>query len=290
MSAISRMTIIDTHVHLWHQDRERYPNKLWVQGALPPHDGTAERLVDLMDRAGVTAALNVQVPWYGEDNRYHHEVTAKFPNRFALLGVIDPALRDSSERLARMVRLEGAQGVRIHFNEPGRREQVVEGKFDRVLTRAGELGVPVQFLARMPDMYAVRCAAEAFPRTSFIVDHLGHPDLTEGPPYPSAREFFDLGTLPNVYVKVSLLCDHSRKRYPYPDVQDYVRRTLDSFGAARLMWGSNFPLIPEVRTDEPVDYRRSLNLVREEWPWLDEADKEWILGKTALSLWSFPPD
>jgi len=45
------MTIIDTHVHLWHQDRERYPSKLWVQGALQPHDGTAERLVDLMDRA-----------------------------------------------------------------------------------------------------------------------------------------------------------------------------------------------------------------------------------------------
>src|SRR5437667_10239552 len=40
MSEISRMTIIDTHVHLWHQDRERYPSKLWVQGALQPHDGT----------------------------------------------------------------------------------------------------------------------------------------------------------------------------------------------------------------------------------------------------------
>ena len=51
MSEISRMTIIDTHVRLWHQDRERYPSKLWVQGALQPHDGTAERLVDLMDRA-----------------------------------------------------------------------------------------------------------------------------------------------------------------------------------------------------------------------------------------------
>jgi len=49
-------------------------------------------------------------------------VTAKFPNRFALLGAIDPALRDSSEKLARVVRLEGAQGLRIHFNEPGRRE------------------------------------------------------------------------------------------------------------------------------------------------------------------------
>ena len=76
MSEISRMTIIDTHVRLWHQDRERYPSKLWVQGELQPHDSTAERLVDLMDRVGVTAALNVQVPWYGEDNRYQVSIIA----------------------------------------------------------------------------------------------------------------------------------------------------------------------------------------------------------------------
>jgi predicted TIM-barrel fold metal-dependent hydrolase len=136
-------------------------------------------------------------------------------------------------------------------------------------------------------MPAIRGAARMFPRTRFVVDHLGHPDLSEPAPYRSAAEFFALGALPNVYVKVSLLCDHSRQEYPYLDVQDFVRRTLDAFGAPRLMWGSNFPLIPEVRTSEPVDYRRSLDLVREDWTWLGDRDREWILGRTARSLWTF---
>jgi len=281
------MDIVDAHVHLWHQDRARYPARPWVQGGLPPHDGTAERLVALMDRAGVAAALNVQVPWYAEDNHYHHESAARFPGRFALLGVIDPALPDAPQRLERMKAAEDAQGFRIHFNEPGRRAQVLDGDCDAALARAGALGVPVQCLARMPDMRAIRRAAESFPGTRFIVDHLGHPDLQESAPYPSAADFFALARLGNVYVKVSLLCDHSRHEYPYPDVADFVRRTLDAFGPERLMWGSNFPLIPEVRTDQPVDYVRSLDLVRSDWSWLGDREREWMLSKTARSLWRF---
>ena len=122
-------------------------------------------IIDAMDGAGVARALNAQVPWYGEDNRYHHESAARFPGPFALLGVIDPASAGAPERLERMAREEGAGGFRIHFNEPGRRDQVLEP-----------------------------------------------------PPYGSVREFFALGALGNVDIKVSLLCDHSRQ---------VERRTLD---------------------------------------------------------------
>src|SRR5439155_24541649 len=98
-------------------------------------------IIDAMDGAGVARALNAQVPWYGEDNRYHHESAARFPGPFALLGVIDPASA-------------GAPGA--------------------VLERAGALGLAVQCLARMRDMGAIRRAAETFPAPPLVVDHLGH--------------------------------------------------------------------------------------------------------------------
>jgi len=43
-----------------------------------------------------------------------------------------------------------------------------------------------------------------------------------------------------------------------------------------------------VRTEEPVDYRRALDLVRADWNWLSKRDREWILGRCAAALWKFP--
>lgn len=279
------MEIVDSHVHLWHQDSTRYPNKPWIQGPLPAIDGTAERLVREMDRAGVAWALNVQVPWYGEDNRYHRDACAAFPGRFKLLAVLDDLEgSDAVDRLERQVQEEGALGFRIHFCEPGRREQALQGVFDPLLRKSAELGTVVQLLAWLEDVPAIERMVRSFPDTVFVIDHLCHADVSEGPPYPSSRGFLELGRADNVYVKVSLLCDLSHQEYPYPDVQQFVQTMLEYYPPNRLMWGSNYPLIPEVRKDQPVDYVRSLELVRSDWPWLDASAREWILGRTAATL------
>lgn len=279
--------IVDAHVHLWHQDSTRYPSKPWIQGPLPPIDGTAERLVELMDKAGVAWALNVQVPWYGEDNSYHRDACAAFPGRFKLLSVLEnPEAPDAPDRLERQVTAEGSLGFRIHFCEPGRREQALAGQFDHLLKKSAELGTVVQLLAWLEDVPAIQHMVRHHPGTIFVIDHLCHADVAEGPPYPSSRGFLDLGKADNVYVKVSLLCDLSHEDYPYPDVQQFVQTLLEHYPPNRLMWGSNYPLIPEVRKEQPVDYVRSLELVRSDWPWLDDSTKEWILGRTAQTLFS----
>src|SRR5437870_5017186 len=103
---------------------DRACNRLSSRRTAHP-SGKPIEIIDAMDGAGVARALNAQVPWYGEDNRYHHESAARFPGPFALLGVIDPASAGAPERLERMAREEGAGGFRIHFNEPGRRDHVL---------------------------------------------------------------------------------------------------------------------------------------------------------------------
>jgi len=50
----------------------------------------------------------------------------------------------------------------------------------------------------------------------------------------------------------------------FPNIPPFMAMTYDAFGASHIMWGSDFP---------PVAGR--------------EGDKEWIFGKTALSLFKF---
>jgi predicted TIM-barrel fold metal-dependent hydrolase len=273
-------TIVDAHVHVWADDRQAYP---MVPGRERPldHRGSADALIAEMDRAGVAMALLVQTPWYGEDNRYLVDSMRRFPGRFAALGWLeDPLAADAPARLERQQTEDGFHGVRLHLTDARVLDGVRTGAADPLFARARALGVPVQFLNRMPAHAAILGVAERFPDLTLVVDHLGHPDVSEAPAFASAATFFRLAAHPNVYVKVSNHVLHSRAPYPWADLRDFQRRTIDAFGPQRLMWGSNWPM----SLPEPT-YAQRLEAVRTELPGLSPEARSWILGKTALSIW-----
>ncbi len=279
-------TIFDAHVHVVSDDRQKYP--MVPEWALPEgFSGTADWLVELMDAAGVSGALLVQALWYGEDNRYFHEAVHRFPGRFVCLGHLpDPFAPDAPEKLSRQYAEEGIRGVRIRIKEDYKAEGVTAGKADPLIKRAGELGVPVQILTYDADRQPVVLGlARRFPDVKFITDHLGYPRLAEGYPYPSSRAFFDCGRLANCYAKVSLHCELSSQNYPWADLHDFQKLTLEAFGARRLMWGSNYPML---MPNPP--YQQRLYAVRTELPFLSDEERAWILGRTALSLWQLEAD
>ena len=277
-------TIFDTHVHIWSADRERYP---MVPGRERPveHDGSAETLTALMDEADVQTALLVQTPWLGEDNRYLVDSMRRFPGRFAALGWLeDPLAPDAAARVRRQRDEDRFHGVRLHLTEARVNEGVLAGAADPLFTEAQSLGIPVQFLNRVPTHPTILGVAQRFPDLTIVVDHLGHPLLEEAPEFASSAPFFALARHPNVYVKVSNHVISSRAPYPYADLHDYQRRMIDAFGPARLMWGSNWPMQPESPT-----YEERLDAVRTELPaFLELAPNEraLILGGTARSIWT----
>ena len=60
---------------------------------------------------------------------------------------------------------------------------------------------------------------------------------------------------------------------------NFFRRLVDTFGAQRLMWGTNFPASNERTYSGFVDY------AREQLAFLSSEEQRWIFGETALSLW-----
>ena len=280
------MLVFDSHVHLY--DRARYPFRAGY--SRPERErGDAASLIAEMDAAGVTAALLVQTPWYGEDNRYLVESMCSYPGRFAAIGYLDdPLAADAPERLARQYHEDRFRGVRIHLADDRRGfvnderivQGLIEGDGDPLLRAARDLGVPVQFLNRVTNQAAIVAVADRFPDLWIVVDHLGHPLVAEAPTYPSSRHLFALAERPNVYVKVSNHVLSSREPWPWRDLQDYQQRLLDRFGPRRLMWGTNWP----VDTPE-LGYRHRLEAVRDHLPHLNDEERAWILGRTALSLW-----
>jgi len=279
--------IVDAHVHLISEDRNAFP--LLSDGPpVPPPPGTSDVLIRLMNEAGVAMALLVQTPWYGEDNRYFVESMRRFPGRFAALGyLVDPFVPDAPDRLERQYHVDGFRGIRLHLADPWANapdaqidDGILAGRADPLIRKARALGVPVQFLNRIPTHPTILAVADRFPDVIFIVDHLGHPKVSDAPGFESSAAFFELARRPNVYAKVSNHVMHSRAPYPWRDLHDYQRRVIDSFGPHRLMWGSNWPM-----DTAKVGYGERLDALRVHFPFLTVEDRAMILGQTALRLW-----
>lgn len=69
----------------------------------------------------------------------------------------------------------------------------------------------------------------------------------------------------------------SGKDFPYSDTKQPVRELITRFGPERLMWGSDFPWVTE-----KCGYSKAWNIVEDEF--LSSQEREWIMGKTFLSL------
>ena len=71
---------------------------------------------------------------------------------------------------------------------------------------------------------------------------------------------------------------------PWDPIPPVARLALDAFGPERLMWGSDFPPV-----SGREGYHNSLRVPLDYFSDLSDADREWIFGGAARSVWDLPP-
>jgi L-fuconolactonase len=121
---------------------------------------------------------------------------------------------------------------------------------------------------------------EDLPELAVVLNHLAFPYPAPSPIPPSTWPAASkLARFPNVRVMFSGQYAFSGSAYPYVDLIEYAGMVHDRFGAARLMWASDYPW-PAV---DP-GYGRLLELVDHTFPDLTEPERADILGGTCARL------
>jgi len=277
------MNIIDIHPHILSDDEQRFPpaplfgkRSDWSQ----ERPNTAEALIAAMDEAGVAKAAVVHSSTtYGFDNSYVLDGCRRYPDRLVAVGSVDVLAADAPAALEQLVH-EGLAGLRIFTG--GSTRDIDPSELDNpssfpVWRMLAALKLPMCIQTGQVGMPQVRRLAEKFPDVNIILDHLGRPDIADGPPYANAATLFALAGLPNIYLKLT--------PRTFGDVQagkasatTFFPRVVEAFGARRMAWGSNFPASPGT-LDE------ILATAQERLACLSEEDRAWIFGKTAQHLY-----
>jgi len=270
-----RSLLIDSHVHVWKHD----PAFPFAEGAkVPDFDISAEDLLRLMDRNNVARTVLIQVIHYRWDNRYLLDVLHRYPGRFHGVCRVNPEDPAALDHLS-MLTTQGCHGVRLSPDSTAKGDWIRSPLMAPLWRRCAELKIPMTLLlpvTRLPD---VTQWIETNPELNVVIDHMAdcRPDDPKG-----LQMLLSMSRYPRVYVKISHMWSLSKKPFPYPDVAEQIARLRDAFGAKRLMWGTDWPIVPDL-----LPYDRRVTLYRDHLRFLSDSERPEILYKTAQRVWPF---
>ena len=285
--------VVDAQVHTWEADNPQHPWDPAYGNAGPlalmraqnleyilDHD----ELIRAMDAAGVDAALAVTSGIYGFDNSYAFEAVARFPERLAVVGRVDPDAADLTGRLWEGQR-RGLVGIRIAIATDQDAAAARDGKFERLLAAAERVGVTV--CVGCPGyLEPAETVVRAHPGLQFVIDHLG---LMQYPRSPDPDHFERLPLLlamsrnSNLAVKTTGLPTLSELPFPYRDVWPVLDRLLDAFGSDRVLWGSDF-----TRCRSHHGYSEALDYFVEWSAALSLSERRDLIGGNLQRLFNWP--
>lgn len=259
--------LFDTHAHLISDDWNRYPPRA-LDAALPvpqrtDYTVTAEALIRMMDQHGVQASCVVQRGHlYGHDNSYIIDAGQRFRDRLLPVVILDMQDPATSALLTTLARQQGVRGLRMANTRPSLLDTgwMASQAALQVWRTCADLALPVAiifFQNQLPwTIPLLRYIARRHGDLPILVDHLGIawgaslPELawareagidTPLPPGPDFGIGNTIGLLedtPNVYFKFTEI-NVERLQEGGVDAALVVRRMVDHFGAARMVWGSD---------------------------------------------------
>ena len=281
--------IVDTHVHVFTDDRKKYPQIRDTPraGSIPTITEigqtewpltTAEILMRAMDEAGVDKATLVQAYFvYEYDNRYTVDAVLKHRKRFTGVAVLDPMDPKSPDRLSQLVEQRAITGLRFMRGRLPASSLGEPATFP-LWERMQALKIPLSVNDRIGELPKIRKAMERYPDVKVAFEHAwGH--KVGLPPYEILEPLFAFADNPNVFLKTAIN-NIAAAREAGGTPEQLYGALVKRFGAKRIMWSSNYPAHPKFGS-----IKARLDEAKQALAFLGKEDQAWILGESALSFY-----
>lgn len=271
---------IDAHVHVWTDDFERYPlADGFSKDGIKPRRFTPDDLFAHCRPVGVDRIVLIQMNFYGYDNSYMLDCIREYSSVFSGVAQVDEHGTDPAAEMRRLNKL-GVRGVRIY---PQRRKSCgwldVSG-MQQMWRTAAEVQMAICPLIDTEELPAIDRMCRVFPDTRVVIDHFARIGVDGQFHADDIKNLCNLARHKNVYVKLSAFYALGVKRPPYTDVIPMIRTLVDAYGVQRLIWATDCPF----QVEPPHNYTASLALIRDRLDFLSVADRQWLLQRTAASV------
>lgn len=289
----AQLPITDAHHHLWDLSARPQPF-LHSDEALAPlrRSFAIAELEPQAAAAGVTSSVVIQTVTEPGETAELLALAAATPLLGAVVGWIDMEAPDASDAIGSLQAGPGGRflaGLRHPLLTEPDPAWLSRSAVRRGLATAAAAGLSFDLVLRPGQLPDAVAAAAALPQLTFVLDHLGNPDIGSGlPPDPAWKgAFLAFARLSNTFCKLSGLAAAPASQDEAPSVgplQPYADIALGAFGAERLMFGSDWPVSTLTARYRDV-VATGLALISG----LSPAERVAILTGTAHRVYGVPP-
>ena len=135
-------------------------------------------------------------------------------------------------------------GVRRLYQAEPDPEFALRPDFVRGVQLLAEYGLSFDLGTTYRQLPATIRLVRACPGVTFVLDHIGKPNIKDGTLEPWRAQIGELASLPNVWCKLSgMATEADREHWTPADLRPYAEHVLASFGEDRVMFGGDWPVV-----------------------------------------------
>ena len=270
--------IVDAHHHLWDPARGDYG---WLEpGSVLDRTWTADDFAPLLAAAGVEGTILVQAAPTLAETDWLLDIRRRTSWVLGVVGWVDLDALDIAETIACRVPL-GLVGVRPMLQDLPDPEWILAPERRAAIGAIARAGLVFDALVRPAGLGAIVALADRHPGLSIVIDHCAKPPLAQ--PAAMARwraAIHAAASRPNIRCKLSGLVTESPAGPDDPAIDRMIAEAIATWGPARLLWGSDWPVLTTTGS-----YHQWIGRVRAHLAGLTQQERAAVFGLNAIATY-----
>ena len=237
--------MIDAHFHCWQLARGDYG---WLTPELAPIYRDVQ-VADWQQQAqawGVTGGVLVQAAPTAQETAFLLQQAQANPAVLGVVGWIDMLAPDAIEQVAHCAAQPLLKGLRPMLQDLSDPDWILQPAIQPVLRAMAQSGLVLDALIKPLHLPRILALTQAHPDLTVVVDHGAKPLIDAAAMSAWAESMKQLADQTNpdkVVCKLSGLWTEAPAGQPVEVVRPWCEALLAIWGARRLLWGSDWPVL-----------------------------------------------
>ncbi len=271
---------VDSHQHFWRLERGDYG---WLTAELEPihRDFLPDDLRPLLEEAGVARTVAVQAAPTREETQYLLRLAERTDFVAGVVGWVDMEADDAAQAIGELANNPWLKGVRPMIQDIEDPDWMLQPGLDGAFRSLIEHRLCFDALVKPPHLPHLLTLSRRYPELKVVIDHGAKPAIADNGLDGWAAPMAAIAERTGAFCKLSGLLTEAAPDAGHDELEPYMSHLLECFGAERLLWGSDWPVL-----NLAGDYRKWLAISERFVSRLEERQRRLIMGENCARFYA----